>query len=832
MQNGYVNMPVRGSPPTVNYSTSSSSFRDPSIGPPSPRFDQSMQFPSSEILLGSYRPGLNGPSNITPPSSTRARASQYLNTSDPIAMHLLVETALGDSQTYEVLSFEELEELKREDQLLSTRIEAVRRKLALETKIRDAAKSMNRLYSNPSTPKLGRRTSGGSSKRDTMDKAEMELATSTQRCEELSRELYHLEQRSRQAKERLLRHTAGILQMTYRQPKKRRYDMMFPPNGRPDSPASLDGWQGFDVEQRGSTDNLDGFLDELRTDRPRRRASLTTLKNAAKQRDTLVAVGRRLEELNGRVRELIAEANPEKLATYEPVPPMSPSGGDLDLSVGQQLDYLNDSLAALRQESRASGSNTMTSLQQRNAELQAELETNIKESLAAQALQEDITFKVKDLNMQLSDILSENAPNFAALPTPPIGEGATEQLFYTQTHINNLNALVQSLMETIEASRNVSVNNGDRAAQYETVIQGLWDIILAGEEDVRRRKRAEREQLAQNRAAGAPTDEDDELSPDEDDGTNDEFSLPAFSTKVQWLVSKATYLKEKQSNLRRRVQQQREQLSRAVDPSADPSVRQLRAENGRLNDLYGTAQDSLQNAEARLKQQDAEIASLQAIEAKAQSLVTELEAAGKEKEEAERSMGEKDQALVKSQGELKELEGEVVRLTTELAVARAEVDAAYGSRSQRQADWAAAANTEDKKRIAELEARIAGAADSSGKEGALRKELAATLAEFEELTKASVEAEKERDALELQVDRLRETIEGLEAQLADEKVKWMGIRSPGAAGAEGGAPQQSMGTQMLKNEFKKMMRDTRGEHLKALRVSIKRSIAKMWLSLV
>ena len=110
----------------------------------------------------------------------------------------------------------------------------------------------------------------------------------------------------------------------------------------------------------------------------------------------------------------------------------------------------------------------------------------------------------------------------------------------------------------------------------------------------------------------------------------------------------------------------------------------------------------------------------------------------------------------------------------------------------------------------------ADAAGASQREEALKKELFATLADFEDLTKASVEAEKEREALELTVDKLREQIENLESQLSDERLKLIGIRSPG--GADGTSPQQSMGALMLKNEFKKMMRDTRAEHLKALRV--------------
>ena len=65
-------------------------------------------------------------------------------------MHLLIETALGDSQEYEVLSFEEIDELKKEYSLLSNRVDATKRKLTLESKVRDAASSLNRLYATKS----------------------------------------------------------------------------------------------------------------------------------------------------------------------------------------------------------------------------------------------------------------------------------------------------------------------------------------------------------------------------------------------------------------------------------------------------------------------------------------------------------------------------------------------------------------------------------------------------------------------------------------------------------------------------------------------------------
>ena len=73
--------------------------------------------------------------------------------------------------------------------------------------------------------------------------------------------------------------------------------------------------------------------------------------------------------------------------------------------------------------------------------------------------------------------------------------------------------------------------------------------------------------------------------------------------------------------------------------------------------------------------------------------------------------------------------------------------------------------------------------------------------------------------LEVTIDKLREERENLEAQLSDEKVRWLGMKSPGVEGTSGGG--NGMGntsTTVLKNEFKKMMRDTRAESAKILRV--------------
>jgi len=91
----------------------------------------------------------------------------------------------------------------------------------------------------------------------------------------------------------------------------------------------------------------------------------------------------------------------------------------------------------------------------------------------------------------------------------------------------------------------------------------------------------------------------------------------------------------------------------------------------------------------------------------------------------------------------------------------------------------------------------------------LEKELRETIEDYEVMTKASIEFEKERERFESIIDELRDRCESLEAQLSDEHIRWMGINSDGAS--------ETTSTMVLKNEFKKMMRDTRAENMKLLK---------------
>ncbi|KAL2184873.1 hypothetical protein L209DRAFT_405709 [Thermothelomyces heterothallicus CBS 203.75] len=206
---------------------------------------QSVVMPTGKALVEGYRKDiLNGfeqeKPTYNPLSENRPQRSAHVDLKDPIQVHLLTETALSDSKAYEILSQEEVDDLKKQIQSLSMRIEQARANLAIQTKYRDAAISMARLYM-PSKAEGKRKSLLGNRMSDSAKEAEMERLASERRCEELAAELFSLEKRLMEPQRRLLQHTAGILQMTHRASAKKSGQVPVGPmmNGIPGSPESL-----------------------------------------------------------------------------------------------------------------------------------------------------------------------------------------------------------------------------------------------------------------------------------------------------------------------------------------------------------------------------------------------------------------------------------------------------------------------------------------------------------------------------------------------------------------------------------------------------------------
>jgi chromosome segregation ATPase len=692
---------------------------------------------------------------------------------DPIAMHLLMETAIGDSKGYGVLSYEELEELKQERTTLLSRVEATRRKLALESKLRDAAQSLNRLYSthgrressesnldkSPTSPRKHRRSFLGSrnSNADTISRTDDEFAASTRKCEELSNELSALEKQLEEVQRKILEHTAGVLQMTHRGLKKnvRRGELPRSPESMMSTThRSIPAFDGISDFDERSFYRANGF-EENNPQGPSNEKAQTSIAQVQALNDA----EQRLKDVNNRLRDMILRADPEQ--KMEPPPLLSSSEGNVkpETQIQEHLGYL------------AVGLDTIEAHQARTLH-------------DARASTNDSVTKFEDLNVRLHGMLEKTSTTGQAPVTVPLDlqdKGMQAQFALAMTALDRLNQRLDLFIEQKEIlGRQVQQQrdlNFKSDAQKDAQIRDLTDEI---EEARRRQTIAEREEQS---------------------------------------------LREQVNLLMEQIDSARQEATLIEQKHNVSSNNALQAEKEARRQAEGDFLAQLKSQQDKYTQLQADMARLQEnFDLQMQSHLTMVNDLTKAKESA-------DKEIQRCHVEMKELESEVVRAQTDLTVVRAELDGAYGTRAQRAAD--VSMNPAIQKEIddlndsnAALQRQIdylkseqqnvgAGSEELQSKVELLQKELKETIEDYEVMTRASIEFEKERDQLESQIDSLRERGEALEAQLSDEKLKWLGMKNGGPGQ---GGPTESTSTMVLKNEFKKMMRDTRAENMKALRV--------------
>lgn len=720
-------------------------------------------------------------------------------------MHLLMETAIGDSQQYGVLSFEEADELKKEVVILTSRIDATRRKLAIEDKIRDASTSLNRLYSSSSrdslmdgsdksSPKRHRRsTMSRSSGGDILNKTNEELATSTKTCEGLAQELWKLEKRLQNSQRKLLEHTAGVLQMTHKgslqtdAPTQHIGDK----NGYPDGAnglAVLDIANNFD--DASFYRDLDSLLEPGDG-----RASGQVAAAFEQQTKSILETEQKIWDLNRRLRESIAQAS-SGLQTLPPPPALdSADQNQSEFALHGQIHYLEKGLDTMQRS-------------------QVESLQGYKQS--AYAAEE----RLEDLNNQLHGIImrSSNDPNIK-YPLPPdvSGKSPEAQIAFLEGGLDALEQSMQELKSERQQSSSRSLAHEEKAGEYEGTIQSLWHNLVLVEEEWRQQNQA-------------PNDRS--VAPKES------FSLEAFASKLQSLLRRLTGLQEQKEILGRQIQQQRE-LNSKSDSDKDARLAEASKELDHIRrDLEATSKEHASESNA-LKAQLAtsdeaksqlltelqdKTNAMSDLEVQLQSLIEDQHKHVVNTEKLEQAVRTKSAEAERARNEMQNFEGEMVRLQTELTVARAELDGAYGTRAQRAAEVASHPAllqeiSDLKERNTALDAAGSGNFELNQRVQTLQKELSETIGEYEIMTKSIIEYEKEREHLENTIDGLRDRCENFETQLSDEKVKWLGVKSPGPPGSRESMGASSTSTSVLKNEFKKMMRETRTENMKALRVS-------------
>ncbi|KAI0384913.1 Up-regulated during septation-domain-containing protein [Hypomontagnella monticulosa] len=760
-------------------------------GPPSPRPTIA---PRAPTLVESYRQdSLNGfekdRPRFNPMNPGHVQSSVLVDLKDPVQVHLLAETALLDSKEYEILSQEEVDDLKKQCQVLNQRIEQTRSNLTIQSKYRDAAISMSKLYS-PSRvdPKrkslLGHRHTGSS---DAAREAEHELNAIQKRCEELASELWSLEKRAMEPQRRLLEHTAGILQLTHKATNKTTTPSPKVPlvNGVPASPESMyttsngrdsismdfleDGFIFDEASLYRSFDQSDRFNDrsrqntfeipmkspirgqnkqlteeserlreenrELRAQAESLLSEINELRNQGSDQWKLVSdTENRLENFNRRLREAIVSADPAKNSNYRAPPSGRLEPGDM---IGSHLDYLENGLVAIQQ---------------------------------GQGSSVEVVMKVQALNAQIQNLLL--GANVNHPPPPDANLGLDEQFEYFQ---DSLRVVEDELQRAADAT---SANSADKykTEQSETILMGLWDIIQSGYADIRQRKQERRKARMEK---GLEPDEED-MSDGEAFDYDEPYSLSAFSTKIQWLYTQATKLQEQKGVLKRQIKQQRELNSRS-DSEKDQALKdkideleeartllheaEKRTDSARsqlsdaLEELENTQKGrneestAIDEARVQLKERDAKIASLEAgtkdvqarlvkAEANIEVITTQLREATNAKEAADKAVEEKEKELKAQEEELQQMTGMVAELKMEATLAKAELDGAYGSRKERAAEVAALHNSSTS---AKMQSRV----------DTLEKELKATAQDLTDVVKQSLESEKKIGELEEELDRVK-----------------------------------------------------------------------------
>ncbi|KAF8467629.1 Up-regulated during septation-domain-containing protein [Kalaharituber pfeilii] len=868
---------------------------------------------------------------FNPLNKGRPRSSSLLNINDTVAMHLLVETAIIDSAEYEILSFEEVEELKKEYKFLSGRIDAAKRKLALESKVRDAALSLSRLYNN----KKGKRRSllGGN---EMTQKTDEELIQSNQKVEQLVQELWGLNNRAVEIQRRLLQHGAGILGMTHQGGSgmkgkgTQQSAVVNHPNGN-----------GDDFDDRSfyrSSDNLDSFaVNGTYTNGHRRGASMNQMRypnnrlsmippesNVTPQFDPYVE--RRLEQLNHELRQYLinttgiediaevpqaigdASGLNEQVTMLEqgiqfiqqlPVPhhTVNPASEHMEQTITTLWDMLilGNEENRVRRASVANGNSSslggdddddddddddtdaygtafsidafsykVQSLYTKAAKLREERNSLRKQingqkqisSEEREAFQQRLQSREEELGMEVMKLENEIDELNETI------SARDKELTSTNQELDTLTDEIKQIQEELrdKADELNQAHQDLKAAQEEVAL--LRQQVQEWEEDADQNHKFSAE-VEGERAARLAAE------------TQLTEKLAVEAALLEKIREKESELKEKESSedaLRAKLREQETALA-SINQTEAQWEKQLQDKEDQLVDLQNRYEEikedrnicnaELESAKIQLEAMVADTgARFKALEAELDQLNKRRATADQEKTMAEqqietlkRDIQEKEQQIGKLDNENRELVEKVAQLSTDVAILKEELDQAYGTKKQRAAETAEAARAaamreagkpqaidptflqeldnlanENKRlleEIAMLKSEREAALKVSGNSQNLEKrnhllqaELNGMLQDFESLTKQSIEFENERTQLEGVIDKLREKIEALETCLADEKVRMLGTRSM-SAGSNGDYPTpsggESMSTQVLRTEFKKMMRDMRSEHLKALR---------------
>ncbi|KAL2265207.1 hypothetical protein VTJ83DRAFT_6307 [Remersonia thermophila] len=794
--------------------------------------------PSGKALVEGYRKDIlsgfqQDRPRYNPMNETRPQSSPLVDLKDPIQVHLLTETALSDSKAYEILSQEEVDSLKKQVQSLTLRVEQARANLAIQSKYRDAAVSMARLYAPPKAD-AKRRSLLSNRLSDSAKEAEMEKLACERRCEELATELFTLEKRLMEPQRRLLEHTAGILQLTHRasskksgQPPAGAPPMMM--NGIPGSPESL-------YTYTNARNSVEFPGDDLNFDRglylPLNPSQAAANRGPRPRKDTIeIPMKSPIREQNAQLRELreeldkIREENERILEE------------NIQLKLAEQ--QLKDELARLSEEDsqlredRERAMDEIARLQGEKARIQdadarmraIEQQVTVEtEALRAQAAQQQSAMSnaaanLQALNQKLRDVLvAFNPDGHGASEVPPAASDAAESL------TNQLDFLKQGILAVTEEQQ---ATGGEASREAEAAAASLSQAA-ARVQGVARQVQSVLEQAGSTMRAPEGDSLEDQLGYLEEalDTVGDELSRAI-----------------EQSSTASAAKQSVDQVDAVlmglweIIQTGEAELEQQRAERRQARALGQGGDDEEDLSSNELDGYTREPYSLQAFSAKVQRLYAQATSLREQKyilqrqirqqrELNNRSESEKDREL---QAKTEELERTNILLDEAEAAARdaqvqlrqalADLDTLQKTTAANEAAAASSSKAtqaqlaERQARIAALEAEVQSAQAQLSEATAARAQLGGQIAELQsklhDAEAAETRLRKELKAKDEELDSLNTMVVELKTEVAFAKAELDGAygsrkQRAAEAAAAAAAAGQSQANEELNNQVSKL----------------------------
>ncbi|KAI6100175.1 Up-regulated during septation-domain-containing protein [Pisolithus sp. B1] len=252
----------------------------------------------------------------------RKRTSGHVDIRDELLMSLLTSEAIVDSRDCEILGAEEVEELKEEYQVLKIRLAAMEKKLNLDTKMRDAALSLSRI--NATHVKSSKQTD------EQLEAAERKVAAT-------QKEYWHISERTREVRQRLLEHCAGVLGYSMQKMEKA---VNLPANGY--------DYNDLDTETPNSSSTMNSLVSPSTT---RFDATHLFAGHADAQFPRLPSSASDVVELEVKLRaatESLNAANMQQAEMARELQQLRLEKEQLELAMGVELQNRNDELSRER----------------------------------------------------------------------------------------------------------------------------------------------------------------------------------------------------------------------------------------------------------------------------------------------------------------------------------------------------------------------------------------------------------------------------------------------------------------------------------------------------